>query len=332
MEMMEDSLPRVTVVGCGHWGKNLVRNFAALGALRFVVDPDKRQAREFARQHKVRLVDWETALYDERADSVVIAAPATRHARLAREALEANKHVFVEKPLALDVEEAKALCVLAEEKKRRLMVGHLLQYHPAFNALEGLVRRGQLGKLRYIYSHRLSFGKIRTEEDVWWSFAPHDISMILRLTECEPEQVKAVGSFHLNDHIADVTTTHLRFPDNIQAHVFVSWLHPYKDQKLVVIGENGMAVFNDTLPWAEKLLFYPHRVDIKDGVPMLSKAEMVPVKLEEDEPLLCECRHFLECVATGKTPRSDGYEGVRVLSVLDAAAADLERRRTGGPS
>ena len=179
--------------------------------------------------------------------AVAIAAPAAHHASLARAALEAGKHVFVEKPLALTLVEAERLCQLAEQRDRCLMVGHLLQYHPAFIALRDLVNRGELGRLQYLYSNRLNLGKVRREEDILWSFAPHDLSMILSLVGQEPTEVSASGAYFLHRTIADVTTTHLAFPGGEQAHVFVSWLHPFKEQKLVAVGDRAMAVFDDSL-------------------------------------------------------------------------------------
>ena len=188
------------------------------------------------------------------------------HASLAQRALTAGKHVFVEKPLALQVDEAEALCALAEERDRRLMVGHLLQYHPGFIKLRQLVRDGELGRLQYLYSNRLNLGKVRREEDILWSFAPHDLSMILSLVGQEPAEVAAQGGYYLHKAIADVTTTHLTFPGGEQAHVFVSWLHPFKEQKLVVIGDRAMAVFDDGQSWGEKLLIFPHRIEWRETI------------------------------------------------------------------
>ena len=316
-------MPRVAVAGCGAWGRNLVRNFAALGVLRAVIDVDRAAAADVARQHDCAVADWRQTLEDPDIDGVVIAAPAAQHARLAQEALEAGKHVFVEKPLALQVSEAEALCQLAERIDRRLMVGHLLQYHPAFLRLKDLVRTGALGRLQYIYSNRLNLGKIRREEDILWSFAPHDISMILSLVGDDPTTVEAVGGRYLHRTIADVTTTHLTFPGGEHAHIFVSWLHPFKEQKLVVVGDRGMAVFDDGEDWDRKLLLYPHRVEWRQSMPVPQKAAAEPVAIDRDEPLRLECQHFVDCIRTGATPRTDGREGVRVLRVLATATASL---------
>jgi len=314
---------RVGVAGCGAWGRNLIRTFHALGSLAAVHDPNPDSAAPAAEQYGVAAHSFDELLADSEIDAIVIAAPAVEHARLARLVLEAGKHVFVEKPLALDVAEAAAVCELADSMERVLMVGHLLQYHPAFQALEAMVAEGVLGRLQYVYSNRLNFGRIRREENILWSFAPHDISMMLRLARCEPDTVTAVGSPFLHRDIADVTTTHLSFPNGIKGHVFVSWLHPFKEQKLVVIGDHGMAVFDDGEDWDTKLVHYPHEVAWRDGIPSPAKANAIPIPLVPAEPLIRECEHFLSSVATGGTPRTDGREAIRVLRVLDAAERSM---------
>ncbi len=314
---------RVAVLGCGYWGQNLVRNFAELGVLAAICDPDRAAADPLARRYGAAVAEIDAVLRDPEIAGVAIAAPAVLHAELAQRAIGAGKHVFVEKPLALTIAEAEGLCVAAERADRRLMVGHLLQYHPAFSKLRELVREGALGRLQYLYSNRLNLGKVRREEDILWSFAPHDLSMILSLVGQEPAEVTAQGGYYLHKAIADVTTTHLAFPGGEQAHVFVSWLHPFKEQKLVVIGDRAMAVFDDGQPWSHKLVLYPHRIEWRDALPVPQRAEADPVALDQGEPLQLECRHFLDCIATGGTPRTDGREGLRVLRVLARASTAL---------
>ena len=245
---------RVAVIGCGAWGRNLVRAHASLGSLVAVVDADPGMAAAQAELYGVAARTVEEVLADPEIDAVVIAAPAIAHAELARRVVAAGKHVFVEKPLALTVPDAEAVVAEAEAAGVVLMVGHLLQYHPAFLALRDLVAEGRLGELRYLYSNRLNLGRIRQEENSLWSFAPHDLSMLLALVGEEPDEVTATGGYFLHPDIADVTTTHLSFPSGPQAHVFVSWLHPFKEQRLVVVGSDAMAVFDDTQDWAEKLV------------------------------------------------------------------------------
>ncbi|MBI1954489.1 MAG: Gfo/Idh/MocA family oxidoreductase [Proteobacteria bacterium] len=313
---------KISVIGCGYWGKNLVRNFAELGVLHSVCDANQELAEKVAQTYGVSAQNLDEVLKSD-CDGVVIAAPAAQHFELTQKALNAGKHVFVEKPLSLKVEEAKRLCDLSIEVNRKLMVGHLLQYHPAFFELKQLIRKGNLGRLQYIYSNRLNLGKFRNEENILWSFAPHDISMILSLAGDLPETVYATGACHLNPRIHDVTTTHMNFTNGIQAHIFVSWLHPYKEQKLVVVGDRGMAVFDDGLPWGEKLKLYPHQVTWVDGLPQPEKADVIHVPLEVSEPLKLECQHFMDCMMQNQTPRTDGAEGLRVLQVLDAAQQSL---------
>jgi UDP-2-acetamido-3-amino-2,3-dideoxy-glucuronate N-acetyltransferase len=320
------SLPRIAVAGCGYWGVNLVRNFAGLGALVAVIDSRLGVAAESSSKYQVAARDWSEALADTAIDAVAIATPAEQHARMVTEALEAGKHVFVEKPLALHHSEGARLVGEAEKRSRVLMVGHLLQYHAAFIKMRALVREGALGRLRYVYSNRLNFGKVRREENILWSFAPHDISMILALAGEAPVSVYTEGSFYLHPSIADTTTMHLRFASGVDAHVYVSWLHPFKEQKLVVIGDKAMAVFDDGSPWQQKLTLYPHTIDWIDGQPEPRKANGQPVELVESEPLRDECQHFLDSVAAGTHARTDGREGLAVLAVLEAGQRSLESR------
>ncbi|NMM45597.1 Gfo/Idh/MocA family oxidoreductase [Rhodospirillaceae bacterium KN72] len=310
---------RSAVVGTGYWGKNLLRNLNGLGALYAFCDADSKALATFAAEYPdaTPYQDYEAMIADPKIDAVVIATPAATHGVLAEKALNAGKHVFVEKPLCLDVDEARRLDALAGERELILMVGHLLLYHPAFVALKAAVGSGLLGDLRYIHSTRASLGKIRMEENALWSFAPHDISMILSLAGRLPKRVTCNGEAWLNKEVADLTLSHLDFGSGLQAHIFVSWLHPYKDHRLVVIGERGMIVFNDTVPGEEKLMHYPHSVGWDGNLPVLDKAEAVPLPYGTEEPLKSECAHFLDCVGTGVTPRSDAKEGTAVLSVLD---------------
>ncbi len=329
MPTQADSLPgSVAVVGTGYWGKNLVRNFHQIGALKLICDKNETALATL----KAQFAGVETcfALSDvlARPDiaGVVIATPAETHFNLAREALLAGKHVFVEKPLVLDENQGRELIAIAHEKGRVLMVGHLLQYHPAFIKLKEMVMAGELGRINYIYSHRLNFGKIRREENILWSFAPHDISMILSLAGEEPESILTTGGYYLHQRIADVTTTHFEFPSGLHAHIFVSWLHPFKEQKLVVVGDARMAVFDDTLNWPDKLLMYPHHIQWTNGLPVPAKAEPMRVEIPRDEPLRRECLHFLECMSNGHRPATDGREGLRVLNILNASQRSLDQQ------
>ncbi len=317
-------VPQVAVIGCGYWGKNLIRNFYQLGSLVGIFDEFTQVAEGYKEQYPDIEVysSFQSILDDSRLQAVVIAAPALAHYELVRQALHAGKDVFVEKPLALSSEEGAQLVQLAEEKNRILMVGHLLWYHSAVLKLKELIQSGELGKIRYIYSNRLNFGKIRREENILWSFAPHDISVILGLLGEVPETIEANGGNYLQPQVADVTVSLLSFPSGVKAHIFVSWLHPFKEQKLVVVGEKKMAVFDDVEP-ENKLMLYSHSVDWQNHVPIANKADGEVVSFETSEPLKNECQHFLDCVVDRATPRTDGKEGLRVLQVLQTCQEAL---------
>lgn len=321
-----NGMPQVAVVGAGYWGKNLIRNFHSLNALGAICDSDSERLEAFKQQYPSSKTfrAYSDVLVDESIQAVAIATPAEAHAEGVREALLAGKDVFVEKPLCLSVEEGERLVALARKENRILMVGHLLWYHPAVLKLKELIVAGELGKIQYIYSNRLNLGKIRREENILWSFAPHDISVILGLLNEMPESVRAQGGNYLHHQIADVTISLLSFASGVKAHVFVSWLHPFKEQKLIVVGDRKMAVFDDT-ERKDKLLLYPHTIDWKNNIPTPNKADAQPVDLDQEEPLNNECRHFLDCVSTRTQPRTDGGEGLRVLSVLHRCQQALEK-------
>ncbi len=327
-DIREGESPGIAVIGSGYWGKNLVRNYHRLGVLRLICDRDEETLAGFREQYPGVEVCLSINDVLSRSDieGVVIATPVETHFNVAAEALLADKHVYVEKPLVLHMKEGEELIRLSDERGRILMVGHLLQYHPAFIRLRELVFDGDLGRINYLSSNRLNFGKIRREENILWSFAPHDISMTLSLLDEEPEAVRALGANYLHRKIADVTTTHLEFPSGVKAHIFVSWLHPYKEQNLVVVGDRKMAVFNDTLSWPRKLCLYPHHIKWEKNMPVPEKAEPEYIPIEETEPLRTECLHFLHCIVSGERPRTDGREGLRVLKVLKASQDSMDRQ------
>jgi UDP-2-acetamido-3-amino-2,3-dideoxy-glucuronate N-acetyltransferase len=315
----------VAVIGAGDWGRNLIRNFQALGALAAVCDREPDRLREWADGHPrcPTVLDPAGVFRDPSIDAVAIATPAESHGRLVAEALAAGKDVLVEKPLCLSPEMGERLVAEAGERGRVLMVGHLLWYHPAVLRLKDLVDSGELGQLRYIYSNRVNLGKIRREENILWSFAPHDVSVILGLLREQPARVQAQGSPSLPERNVDVTVSLLSFPSGVKAHIFVSWLHPYKEQKLIVVGDRQMAVFDDVEP-RDKLLLYPYSIDWRNQLPVPRRAEALAVPFESEEPLRAECRHFLTCIQTRERPRTDGEEGLRVLRVLQRCQQALE--------
>jgi UDP-2-acetamido-3-amino-2,3-dideoxy-glucuronate N-acetyltransferase len=237
--------------------------------------------------------------------------------------MKKGKDVFVEKPMALTLEDAESMRQIAEEENRVLMVGHLLEYHPAVLKLRELIDSGELGKVNYIYSNRLNFGKVRTEENALWSFAPHDVAVILRLMgEC-PIEVSATGGSYLTQGLADSTVSNLRFANESRAHIFVSWLHPFKEQRLVVVGDRKMAIFNDVAPFGQKLKIYPNSVEFDGAMPILKKEDAQFVDHLQTEPLREECRHFLECVSSREKPLTDASSGIEVLKVLHACQESM---------
>ena len=319
--MLKSLNSSIGVIGCGYWGKNLVRNFHELSKLEIVCDKTasgQKTAKQLVPQIKIGSSIEE--ILASSVTGVVIATPAETHFELTKQALKAGKDVFVEKPLALTYEQGYDLVTLAEKYDRILMVGHLLEYHPAIVKLLDLVNNNHLGKIRYIYSNRLSLGKIRREENILWSFAPHDIAVILRLMGSLPFQVIACGGSYLQPNIADVTLTNLLFDNGVRAHIHVSWLHPFKEQRLVIIGSEKMASFDDV---NKRLVLYDQRVEIQEGQPTPVKGKGSEVEFNLAEPLRLECEAFLQAIETRQPPLTDGYSGLRVLKVLQAAQRSL---------
>lgn len=280
--------------------------------------PGRATAKALAPQAEV--VPSIEAVLGSPVPGVVIATPAETHYTLVKQAFEAGKDVFVEKPLALTYEQGADLVRLAEACERILMVGHVLEYHPAILCLDNLIQQGVLGKVHYIYSNRLSLGKVRREENILWSFAPHDVAVIVRFMRSLPFQVAAHGGSYVQPNIADVTVTQLLFDNGVRAHIHVSWLHPFKEQRLVVVGSRKMASFDDV---AKRLVLYDQRVELKEGepIPIQGHGEEVPFACEE--PLRRECQAFLEALHTRRPPLTDGPSGLRVLTVLQAAQRSL---------
>ena len=311
----------IAIVGCGYWGGNLVRVFGELGFLYAVCDPNVDLASKYSEHYGAACLTFDEVVNDDKVEGVVLAVPAPLHAQMAIAALNAGKHVFVEKPLAMTQIEAERMMRASEKNNVHLMVGHLLQYHAAFRKVCEMVAADKIGALQYLYSNRLSHGKLRHEEDVIWSFAPHDISMILTIAGQEPDSVKTEKVTILQEGIADSATLHLQFPSGLRAHVSVSWLHPFKEQRLVVIGSTGMIVFDDTKPWSQKCALYRHSTIFTDQQPSLVSGEQEYVQVPQSEPLQNECQHFADVVSGGERPLTNAAEGLRVLRVLEATAS-----------
>ena len=324
---------RLAQVGTGDWGANLVRNFAALpGAeLRLLCDTDPER---LSRASRVAPAARTTARPDDVAadgevQAVVVAAPAASHYELAKQFLIAGKDVYVEKPMTLRADEAEELVQLADQGRRVLMVGHLLLYHPAVQRLAQLLADDELGPLRYVYSQRTNLGKVRRDENALWSFAPHDLAVLLHLIGQEPTDVSARGEAFLQEGVEDVVFLDLRFPGGQLGHVHVSWLDPHKVRRFTVVGAKKMAVFDDQEP-TEKLRVYDKGVDAGEFVDYaralaVRSGDIWIPRLDATEPLKLECRHFVECVRERKTPVTDGREGLRVIRVLEAATVSLSQ-------
>lgn len=311
---------KVGLVGCGYWGKNLLRNFFELGALGAVCDAlPAHQERAAQMAPGVKILDSYDELLASDIPAIALATPAATHFEMAQKALAAGKDVFVEKPLSLHLSEGQKL--VSQRGDRILMVGHILEYHPACVKLVELARSGELGKLCYVYSNRLSLGKVRREENILWSFAPHDVAMINRIMGTMPETVSAHGGAYVQSDVADVTVTNLLYPNGVRAHIHVSWLHPFKEQRLVVIGTQKMAVFDGV---TGDLTLYDQRVEWQKGEPVPIKADGVVVPVAKDEPLKEECRAFLKAIETRQQPLTDGVSGLEALSVLESAQESLK--------
>ncbi|MFO0973663.1 MAG: Gfo/Idh/MocA family oxidoreductase [Phycisphaerae bacterium] len=324
------------MVGLGSWGRNVLHAFARTPRCRlaYLCDVDAatlaREAAPFPAARAVR--DLEAALADAAVDAVAIAADAPQHAPLARAALQAGKHVFVEKPIALAVADARELIDLARRANRRLMVGHLLEYHPAVEAIERMLSGGELGRIYYAYSQRINLGVVRRQENAWWSLAPHDIAMICRLFDAEPVAVSAQGQCFLQPGVEDVVFTSLQFGDGRLAHIHVSWLDPHKVRKLTLVGARRMVVFDD-MSANEKLWVYDKGAERGEAptafpdVVTLRVGDIAIPRLAGDEPLRVECRHFIDAILDGRAIRSDGESGLRVVRILEAGQRSL---RGGG--
>ncbi|MDE2135777.1 MAG: Gfo/Idh/MocA family oxidoreductase [Alphaproteobacteria bacterium] len=324
--MADNKFPFVALVGCGQWGKNIARNLAQLGALRVICDADAVRGGAMAKDLGAEFsTDIGSVLLRGDITAVAVATPAVTHAQIVGKALDAGKHVFVEKPIALSVFDANAVATKARAKKLTLMTGHLLQYHPVFMHLLALVREGKLGKVQYVYSNRLNQGRVRTEENALWSLAPHDISMILALAGGKPKRVTAMGQASVQPGIPDIATANFEFVSGIKAHLFCSWLNPYKEHRLAVVGDKAMAVFEDSAAkWEDELVLYPHRVEWNGTIPEFVKAAGEVVTVAKGEPLRDEMEHFLSCVDGKAVCRTGPEEAVPVLEVLAAAQRAMD--------
>jgi predicted dehydrogenase len=328
---------RIGVVGLGYWGPNLARNFAAIGdcELRWLCDASAEARDRLAAAFPgVRTTaDLDDLLNDPELDAVALATPVPTHAALAIRIARAGKHCFVEKPLAITAADAEAAVAAAAAANRILMVGHLLEYHPAVDRLKELVAGGELGSLYYVYGNRLNLGKLRADENALWSLGAHDVSVVLHLIGEEPSECSAHGESYVREGVQDVVFCYLRFPSGVVAHLHLSWLDPHKERRLTVVGARRMATFDDMLVEG-KLTVYDKGFDEDArswGEYITRSGESFSPQISNSEPLRIECEHFLACIRDGVTPRSDGHSGLRVVRVLERLQSSLDQRtRTGG--
>jgi len=321
-------------IGIGDWGKNLARDFSQLNDvdLRWCCDIKESRFEAFVKLNsKTKFTkNYNDLLRDEGLDAVVVASNASTHYTIVKEALSSGKHVFVEKPITLNSKEAKELVSLSKKMNKKLMVGHLLKYHPAVEKLKELSDSGQLGEIYYLYSQRVNLGRIRLDENALWSFAPHDISVILYLLNSEPLDVSARGQFYLRNGVHDVVFVNIRFKDGKMANIQLSWLDPHKERKLTIVGSKKMVVFDDSQN-TEKIKIYDKGADVKtdyesygDSITLRFGDITIP-KINMTEPLKIECQHFIDCIKNDKTPKTDGSDGLRVVRILEAAQKSLEK-------
>lgn len=328
MKFLDSNLKKImniniAVVGCGYWGKNFVRNIYELNSLYCISETNEETAKLFTNTLGVPNYSFDKILEDKNINGVILAVPAEYHAEMAIKVMEAKKHVFVEKPLAMNSYEANSMIQTSQTNKVNLMVGHLLQYHPAFIKLKEMCDGGAIGDIRHITSNRMSLGKVRSEEDVIWSFAPHDLSMILSIINKPVKSVYASGSSIIQDKICDIASIDINFTDNIKAKVSASWLSPFKEHKLTVIGEKGMLVFDDTNGWDSKLVLVNYTINKKNKETQLIKKENA-VTLDESEPLKNECLHFINLIDNKVKNITSGFEGLEVLKILTSCSDSLK--------
>lgn len=320
------------IVGLGYWGPNLLRNFAQLDGCKVKYCCDLKEdnlKRAKALCPGVEATNsFESLLDDSDVQAVVIATSAASHYKLAKQAILHDKHVFVEKPLTLDIAHAEELVQLAGQRGVKLMVGHLMEYHPAIDKLKDMIQAGDLGSIYYLYSQRVNLGQIRRDENALWSFAPHDISIVMYLLGLEPENVSARGQAYLQEGIEDVVFLNLQFPDEVMAQIQLSWLDPHKIRRTTIVGSEKMAVFDDMEP-SEMIKIYDKGVvnnasygSFGESLSLRFGDVKIPY-IKMVEPLRLECQHFLDCIRDDKQPRSDGHDGLRVVKVLQAAQESL---------
>lgn len=320
---------KVAIIGTGYWGRNLVRNFCSSLGCNMVIccDLNEQVLKKMKEQYNVAVTNnFNSVLTDEEVSAVVIATPSSTHFELAKKAIESGKHVLVEKPMAMNSEDSMTLIKLAEKVNKKLMVDHLLEYHPVVEEMKKRIQKGEIGDIYYLYGQRVNLGKVRSDENALWSFAPHDISVILYLLEEEPIYVSAHGGVYLqkDKDIEDVVFVNIFFPDGKKANIHLSWLDPLKIRRLTVVGSNKMMVFDDMEPTDKLKIFDKGVEEIDYGKLNVRYGDVIIPNIETIEPVKRMCEHFLNSIKNDTSPRTDGYDGLRVLKVLEAAQKSLK--------
>jgi UDP-2-acetamido-3-amino-2,3-dideoxy-glucuronate N-acetyltransferase len=313
---------KICVVGGGKWGQNHIKTLYQLGNLGGIVEANAERLNELLKLYPVAGFTELGQALEKDFDGFTVAVPAPLHYEVAKKIIECGKSVLVEKPMTLSTETSSELVELAERKGVQLMVGHVLLFHPAIRKIKEIIDSGELGNLYYLYSNRLNLGTVRTEENVFWSFAPHDISVLDYFVGHPAEKIVSKGSKFLQEEVYDVTITQLDYPNNVHAHIFVSWLHPFKEQRLVVIGSKGMVSFDDAT--AEKeIKFYDKRIDFEKGIPVKVENPTRIIPYEQKQPLTEELKYFVDHLDK-KIEIADGQSGLEVVKVLEEAEKKIQ--------
>ena len=314
---------KICVIGAGRWGKNHIKTLHSLGCLGGIVDSNSKSLASFAEMYPdAQVYSHYRDAMKAGFDGFTVATPAETHYIIAKDLLENGNHVLVEKPIALSVKDAVELKAIADRNNLKLMVGHVLLFHPAIQAMKAVIKEGKIGRLQYLYSNRLNLGTVRTEENILWSFAPHDISVFQYLIEERPLSIFSEGGAFLQSDIHDTTMTILKYPKNIVGHIFVSWLNPFKEQRLVVIGSKGMLSYDDSSSEKE-LLFYEKGIDWINGEPVKRDGATESIPYERKMPLTEEMKYFRDHLDEGKITIADSQNAVEVLEVLEQATKSL---------
>jgi predicted dehydrogenase len=329
---------RLGVIGCGYWGPNLVRNFVELKDSDVVIAADLDSSRLAAVRTRYRGLITTTDYHDlfaSKLDAVVVATPPTTHYRIARDCLEHGLHTLIEKPMTLNSHDAESLVELAAHKKLILMVGHTFEYNPAVRALKEIIDSGALGEIYYVDAVRVNLGLFQRQSNVIWDLAPHDVSILRYVLGAEPVEVSACGSAYILPGVVDLAYIYLRFPNDVMAHLHVSWLNPNKVRQITVVGSDKMLVYDDLEP-LEKIRIYDKGVDklpytdtFGDFQLSYRYGDITIPHINVTEPLRIECQHFIDCIANGTRPQTSGYDGLQVVNILELAERSLDN--THGP-